>query len=312
MSKNMIQFQPGLSLTAFLKQYGTEELCRAALYEWHWPKGYVCPQCGYHSACKLKNRQLYQCNRCHHQSSVIAGTIFQDTKLPLTVWFLGSYFLTQSKNGISALALSRHLGLSYNAAWRIKHKLMQVMLERDNSKPLQGRVELDDSYWGGERRGGKRGRGAEAKKPFVGAVQSTEDEKPLKMKLSAVTGFQSEKIGKWSHTTICWQEARWSATDWRVLTPFPRPIASTKCILSAAVPRVPSTLHFTESTPGLVMWKMPRGAPIIPFEISLFPTISPSFPIDLTAAMTYRALFRDFSMWLFAHPSNASAASNYG
>jgi transposase-like protein len=124
MSKNMIQFQPGLSLAAFLKQYGTEEPCRAALYEWRWPKGYVCPECGHHSACKLKNRQLYQCNRCHHQSSVIAGTIFQDTKLPLTLWFLGIYFLTQSKNGISALALSRHLGISYNAAWRMKHKLM--------------------------------------------------------------------------------------------------------------------------------------------------------------------------------------------
>jgi hypothetical protein len=66
----------------------------------------------------------------------------------------------------------------------MKHKLMQVMLERDNDKPLQGRVEMDDSCWGGERRGGKRGRGAEAKKPFVAAVQTTEDGKPQKMKLS--------------------------------------------------------------------------------------------------------------------------------
>ncbi|MCP5010333.1 MAG: IS1595 family transposase [Aestuariibacter sp.] len=129
---------------------------------------------------------------------MIAGTIFQDTKLPLSVWFLGIYFITQSKNGISSLALSRHLGISHNAAWRMKHKLMQVMLERDNEKPLQGRVEMDDSYWGGERRGGKRGRGAEAKKPFVAAVQTTEDEKPIKMKLSVVIGFQSKEINKWS------------------------------------------------------------------------------------------------------------------
>ena len=101
MSKNMIQFQPGLSLTEFLKQYGTEEQCRAALYEWRWPKGYECAKCGHHSACKLNSRALYQCNRCHHQNSVIAGTIFQDTKLPLSVWFLGIYFVTQSKNAIS-------------------------------------------------------------------------------------------------------------------------------------------------------------------------------------------------------------------
>ena len=128
----------------------------------------------------------------------MAGTIFQDTKLPLSAWLLGIYFITQSKNGISALALSRHLGISHNAAWRMKHKLMQVMLERDNEKPLQGRIELDDSYWGGERRGGKRGRGAEAKKPFVAAVQTTEDEKPVNMKLSVVIGFQSEEISNWS------------------------------------------------------------------------------------------------------------------
>jgi hypothetical protein len=72
------------------------------------------------------------------------------------------------------------------------------MLEYDNAKPLQGRVELDDSYWGAERRSGKRGRGAEANEPFVAAVQTTEDERPLKMKLSVVTGFQSEEIRKWS------------------------------------------------------------------------------------------------------------------
>ena len=198
MMKNMIQFQPGLSLTEFLKHYGTEEQCRSALYAFRWPKGFECPNCGHHSACKLSRRDLYQCNRCHHQSSVTAGTIFQGTKLPLSVWFLGIYFVTQNKNGISSLELSRLLGISQNAAWRMKHKLMQVMLERDNDKPLQGRIEMDDSYWGGKRRGGKRGRGAEDKEPFVAAVQTTEQGQPLKMKLSVLMGFQSEEIGQWS------------------------------------------------------------------------------------------------------------------
>ncbi len=198
MMKNMIQFQPGLSLTKFLKHYGTEEKCRAALYAYRWPRDFECPNCGHHSACKLHRRDLYQCNRCHHQSSVTAGTIFQGTKLPLSVWFLGIYFVTQNKNGISSLALSRLLGISQNAAWRMKHKLMQVMLERDNDKPLQGRIEMDDSYWGGKRRGGKRGRGAEDKEPFVAAVQTTEQGQPLKMKLSVLMGFQSDEIGQWS------------------------------------------------------------------------------------------------------------------
>ena len=138
MMKNMIQFQPRLSLTKFLERYETEEKCRAALYAYRWPRGFECPNCGHHSACKLHRRDLYQCNRCHHQSSVTAGTIFQGTKLPLSVWFLGIYFVTQNKNGISSLALSRLLGISQNAAWRMKHKLMQVMLERDDEKPFTG------------------------------------------------------------------------------------------------------------------------------------------------------------------------------
>ncbi len=72
-------------------------------------------------------RNLYQCNRCHHQASVTSATIFAHTKLPLTTWFLAMYLLTQQKNGISALELKRHLGVSYPTAWSLKHKLMQVM-----------------------------------------------------------------------------------------------------------------------------------------------------------------------------------------
>lgn len=80
------------------------------------------------------------------------------------------YLLTQSKAGLSAMALARQLGVSYNSAWLLKHKLMQAMRERDDSKPLTGSIQGDDAFWGGERRGGKRGRGAAGKTPFVAAV----------------------------------------------------------------------------------------------------------------------------------------------
>ena len=84
----------------------------------------------------------------------------------------------------------------------MKHQLMQVMLECDNEKSLQGRVELDDAYWGGERRGGKGGQWAKAKKPFVAAVQTTEDARSLQMKLSVVTGFRCEEIGHWGQRPL--------------------------------------------------------------------------------------------------------------
>jgi ribosomal protein L37AE/L43A len=119
MARNAVQMQKGLSLRAFRAAYGTEEQCRAALVQWRFPKGYVCPQCGSQKACTLKVRGLMQCNRCLYQASLTAGTIFHATKLPLTVWFEALYWLTQTKNGVAALELSRLLGVSYNTAWTV-------------------------------------------------------------------------------------------------------------------------------------------------------------------------------------------------
>lgn len=198
MPKNQVQFQRGYSLPEFQREYGTEEQCRATVFRWRWPKGFVCPECGHTGYCEIRSRQVYQCHRCHRQTSLTSGTIFDATKLPLTTWFLAIYLLTQTKNGISALELKRQLGVSYNAAWRVKHKLMQVMKERDDARPLAGFIQLDDAYWGGESRGGKRGRGAENKTPFVGAVATNEQGHPLTMRLSRVKGFCKEEMAAWA------------------------------------------------------------------------------------------------------------------
>lgn len=178
MAMNRVQFQPGLSMHAFMDLYGTQEKCEAAVIGWRWPKGYVCPSCGLTGASFSsfrRGRLLYrQCSGCHFQCSVIAGTAFEATKLPLTVWFLAMHLLTQAKTNMSTLELSRHLGVSYPSAWLMKHKLMEIMRLREDSRQLSGRVELDDGYLGGERSGGKAGRGSENKIPFVTAVQTTE------------------------------------------------------------------------------------------------------------------------------------------
>ena len=149
-----------------------------------------------------EGRQLYQCNVCRTQTSLIAGTIFAATKLPLTVWFRAMYLLTQSKQGISRLELSRRLGVRYNTAWMMHHKLAQVMLERDQGKPLDGRVEMvmpeacfqHDAYLGGERNGGKRGRGSPGKTPIVVAVETTPDRKPIRVKIRRVKRFSKKHI----------------------------------------------------------------------------------------------------------------------
>jgi hypothetical protein len=108
------------------------------------------------------------------------------------------YLMTQTKKGISAMQLHRQLGISYNAAWRMKHKLMQVMMERDDEHPLSGFVEVDDAYLGGERTGGKRGRGAADKTPFIAAVETSDDGSPIRIKLTVLSGFLKDEIQTWS------------------------------------------------------------------------------------------------------------------
>jgi len=108
----------------------------------------------------VKTRGLYQCSACRTQTSPIAGTIFAATKLKLRVWFRALHHPTQTKQGISSIELARRLGVTQTTAWKIRHKLGQVMLERDGAKQLRGRIEIDDAYLGGVRPGGKRGRGA--------------------------------------------------------------------------------------------------------------------------------------------------------
>ena len=163
MPKNKVQFQRGMGLREFMDKYGTAEQCEQALFAWRWPRGFVCPECGHTAYCVLKGRRLIQCNGCRRQTSVTAGTLFAGSKLPLSVWFLAMHLITQAKNGISSLELSRQLAISQNSAWLMKHKLMQAMLERDAGRKLRGLVQIDDAYWGGRRRGYKRGRGTRGK-----------------------------------------------------------------------------------------------------------------------------------------------------
>lgn len=194
MARNKVQFQKGLSEARFDELYGTEGLCREAVFGWRWPEGFVCPGCGGGAFCLVKSRNLYQCAGCRRQTSLIAGTIFAATKVGLRTWFRAMYHLTQSKGGVSSLELGRRLGVTQTTAWKIKHKLMQVMMERDGGKRLSGRIEIDDAYIGGERSGGKRGRGAAGKTPIVVAVETTADGKPVRIKLRRVEGFRRKAI----------------------------------------------------------------------------------------------------------------------
>lgn len=204
MAMHRIQFQPGLSLPAFVEQFGTEAQCAAALELARWPHGFRCPRCAQagHYLLQGGTHKTFQCHTCRLQTSLTAGTLLQSTHLTLTVWFLAIYLISQAKTGLSALALKRQLGVSYPTAWLLQQKLMQAMAERDALYTLQGAVQVDDAYLGGELTGGTAGRGSENKVPFVAAVSVTAEGHPQYVKLAPVPGFTRKAIADWARADL--------------------------------------------------------------------------------------------------------------
>lgn len=133
-------------------RFSTDAACRAYLFALRWPEGFVCPRCGGTRSWPM-SRGLWLCGKCRRQVSVTAGTVFQDTRLPLTLWFRAMWYVTSQKNGASALGVQRVLGLgSYQTAWAWLHKLRRAMV-RPGRDRLHGVVEVDETYWGGEEEG---------------------------------------------------------------------------------------------------------------------------------------------------------------
>lgn len=157
------------TLQEFEKRFQTEEACKEYLFSLRWPKGFRCPCCGGKTTWKMANgRQC--CRTCRYQASVTAGTIFQDSHLPLTLWFRAMWFVTSQKSGTSALGLQRVLGLgSYRTAWAMLHKIRRTMV-RPGRERLCGTVEVDETYWGTPEKGVK-GRRTENKAVIVVAAE---------------------------------------------------------------------------------------------------------------------------------------------
>lgn len=205
MPMNRVQFQPGLSMWEFQAKFGRESQCRRALYRARWPRGFRCPACdGRHRSTFRREGQIYfQCRSCRHQTTLLAGTIFQSSKLPLTKWFLALHFLTSAKTNVSALELKRQVGICYRTAWRLKHKVMLVMTDREESRKLNGLVQIDDAYLGGERNDGTRGRGSSNKQPFLIAVESGIDlEHPKHAVIEPIPNFGKETIRDWANRRL--------------------------------------------------------------------------------------------------------------
>jgi transposase-like protein len=144
----------------FRAWFPDDAACRAYLERVRWSDGVICPRCVKSEVWTMKP-PFYRCAACRHDFTVTVGTLFADTRLPLSLWFEAMWYVVNQKHGVSALGVQRVLGVSYLTAWRWLHKLRRAMV-RPGRDRLAGTVEVDEVYIGGEKPG-KRGRGASGK-----------------------------------------------------------------------------------------------------------------------------------------------------
>jgi hypothetical protein len=174
--------------------------CWSYLVQLRWPDGFSCPACGSDDAW-LTRRFLFVCSNCQRQTSVIAGTVFEGTKLPLLAWFRAAWLITSQKNGVSAKSLPRELGLgSYRTAWTLHHKLRKAMVRPDQAK-LSGEIEVDETFVGGPRKG-KRGRGALNKQIVIIAVEKPTGHVQQGFVAPGCVSFRTASARRWRTSSL--------------------------------------------------------------------------------------------------------------
>lgn len=179
------------TMLEFEKRFSSEQSCREYLCQIRWQEGFICPHCNHMEYWKRENGQ-YQCKYCRYRVSVTAGTIFQDTRIPLQLWFRAVWQVVSQKHGISALGLQRVLGLSrYETTWTMLHRLRTAMV-RPGRDRLMGPVQVDETYIGGPRPG-KRGRGAAGKTLVIVAVE-VNDKRAGRIRLHKVKDASGDSL----------------------------------------------------------------------------------------------------------------------
>ncbi|HEX2581562.1 MAG TPA: IS1595 family transposase [Dongiaceae bacterium] len=202
-----------MTILSFVKKYSTEAECIKALAYLKWPNGFVCKNCGHDHGWQLKSRPIvFECRQCNNQESVLVGTIFQKTRTPLTKWFYAAYMMINDKRGISATFLSKELKLRYETAWLMMHKLRNALYERKEFQ-LRDFVEVDETFYGGRRQKGNRGRSQKINKSMIVIAvekKATTKDKGIKKsgykagnaRVAVIPGASIEHLGNFIRTNV--------------------------------------------------------------------------------------------------------------
>ena len=154
----------------FQRRFSSQHACLQAIYDYRWPHGFICPHCQHNDGHWLSKRHVIQCTLCRRQTSILAGTLFHKTKIPLKNWFSLIFLMSQDKGGISAVRAANLLDMHYTTIWNMMHKIREAMTQKMEHEMLSGFVEIDDAFYGGKTRG-KRGRPRNNKRQVVVMVE---------------------------------------------------------------------------------------------------------------------------------------------
>jgi len=137
-----------MTLPDINEMFSTDDKCRELLKRLRWPDGVRCIRCGNETAPLETEKELFYCKKCDYQFSITAGSIFNDSHLPLTKWFIATLLLCEARKGMSANQIKRTLGVSYKTAWYLCHRIRAAMKEIERPM-MDGTVEVDETYVGG-------------------------------------------------------------------------------------------------------------------------------------------------------------------
>ena len=163
------------TLCEVLREFGNDESCRSYLEALRWPHKVTCPRCDSDKMSRVRERKVFDCDSCRYQFSVIVGTIFQDTKLPLPTWFAVTYLMCESRKGMSANQIKRMIGGSYKTSWYLCHRIRAAMKDAQPSPKLDGIIEMDETYVGGHKLGRGQKFAKDAKEVVIGIKQRNGD-----------------------------------------------------------------------------------------------------------------------------------------
>ena len=150
--------------------FNTDDKCREVLVKLRWPAGVECPRCHGKQISWIKASKQFDCAECEYHFSVTAGTIFNDSHLPLTTWFTAVLLLVEARKGMSANQIKRTIGVSYKTAWYLCHRIRAAMKEVERPM-MDGTVEMDETYVGGKKKGCGSKLGRESKEVVIGIRQ---------------------------------------------------------------------------------------------------------------------------------------------